>query len=157
MQYSYQKYFYTLFWYSLGITVFAIIFIIIGTYAIFVTAKDPRSNLMDVFGKIFFTAVSVFIAIHGIVPLAQHGIHLVREKEGDKIECSGIVTDIKEMSQMLKYSFDGHTSFGSDIFIDEERYYVMYTGSLQIGDKVLFEYLPKSKIILSLEEEQTNI
>lgn len=157
MQFSYQKYFYTLFWYSLAITVITIIFIIIGTCAIFVSAKDSRLNLMDVFGKILFTAVSVFIAIQAIVPLARHGIHLVREKEGDKIECSGIVTDIKEMSQKLKYSFDGHTSFGSYIFIDEERYYVMYTGSLQIGDKVLFEYLPKSKIILSLEEEQTDI
>lgn len=153
MQYSYQRYFYTLFLYSLAILVLAIFFIAIGAYAIYVNAKATRINLMDFFGKILFIAVAVFIAIQGVIPLARHGIHLIKEKEIDKIECSGTITDIKEMSQMHKYTFDGQTSFSSYIFIDGERYYVMYTGSLEIGDEVSFEYLPKSKIILSIDEK----
>lgn len=86
----------------------------------------------------------------------QHGVHLVKEKEVDKMECEGIVTDFKKTYGNNKYVYNGKNTFAYYIFIDDEKYYIMHTGDLEIGDKVVFKYLPKSRVILSIKEKQQN-
>ena len=48
------------------------------------------------------------------------------------------------------YKLENINTCGYYINISNEKYYIMYTGELEIGDKVEFEYLPNSKIILSI-------
>ena len=38
------------------------------------------------------------------------------------------------------------------VHIGNERYYIMSIGDLEVGDEVVFEYLPKSKIILAINK-----
>ena len=53
-----------------------------------------------------------------------------------------------------KYSYNNDVnSFARHISIDGEVYYIMYIGDIKIGDKVEVEYLPNSKIILSINKK----
>ena len=49
-----------------------------------------------------------------------------------------------------KYVYNNKAVFAQYIIIDGEKFYIMYTGDLEIGDEVTFEYLPKSRIILNI-------
>ena len=96
-------------------------------------------------------AVSCFI-IHFLSAPLVHGIHLINEKENDKVEACGIITEIKDTHGIDKYMYDGHVTYASHVYINDERYYIMYIGDYEVGDEVTFEYLPKSKIIMSIND-----
>ena len=83
----------------------------------------------------------------------NHGVHLLQEKEADKIEGVGKITAIERTHGYNKYIYDGKATFASYVFINNEKYYIMCTGDLEIGDEVVFEYLPKSRIVLSIDEK----
>ena len=94
-----------------------------------------------------------FLFSLGAVPF-KHGRHLITEKETDKINVIGEVDFIKKTYGINKYSYNNDVnSFACHISIDGEVYYIMYIGDIKIGDKVEVEYLPKSKVILSINEK----
>lgn len=80
-------------------------------------------------------------------------MHLPSEKETDKIVCYGEVHSFEKTYGINKYTYNGENSFAYYIFIDDEKYYIMHIGDIKVGDKVEFEYLPKSKIILSIYQK----
>ena len=43
--------------------------------------------------------------------------------------------------------------FAYYIYIEGQEYYIMCIGDIKIGDKVEVEYLPKSKVILSINKK----
>ena len=100
-------------------------------------------------------AISIFCFINAVVPF-KHGIHLTYEKENDKIEAVGEVTKIEKIYGISKYVYNDQNSFPCYVFIDGEEYYIMHIGNLELGDVVKIEYLPNSKIILSIDEIETN-
>lgn len=99
-------------------------------------------------------AAGIFFVYLGVARL-KHGIPLLHEKEDAKIECVGEITSFQDTGRNEKNSYQGKTTFACYVFIDGEKYYIMYKGDLEIGDEVRFEYLPKSKIILSIDEIDT--
>lgn len=100
--------------------------------------------LLSVFIDIVFLYVS-------FCPLIN-GIHLISEKENDKVEAIGTINKITEAQGIDKYAYEGKTVFASYVYIDDEKYYIMYIGDFEEGDTVRFEYLPKSKVILSIDD-----
>ena len=80
-------------------------------------------------------------------------MYLLNEKETDKISCSGEVHSFEKTYGLNKYTYNGENSFAYYISIDGEKYYIMHTGDIEVGDEVEFEYLPKSKIILSIYQK----
>ena len=138
--------------YSKGL-LFGAAFLIISSllivYVIFEYVK--RRNIKELVIGIF---MSIYFFSNAVEPFG-HGIHLVYEKENDKIEAVGEVTEIEPTYGLNVYIYNKENSFASHVFIDGEKYYVMNKGDLEIGDEVRFEYLPKSKIILSIDEIDT--
>lgn len=151
MKFDYNEYFKILFIASLFIVLFFVFILVINSIRFFKNNmpikfdKHLGAYLSSVIVCLFFFSIAFF-------PM-QHGIYLVKEKETDKIECTGVITDFKKTYGNNKYIYEGHTTFASYVFIDDEKYYIMYTGDLEVGDEVVFEYLPKSRIILSIDEK----
>ena len=81
-----------------------------------------------------------------------HGVHLFSEKEEDSLELAGVITDIQDTYGLNKYRHNDHVAFASYVYIDGEKFYIMCIEDYQIGDEVVIEYLPKSKIVLSIKD-----
>ena len=81
-----------------------------------------------------------------------NGIHLISEKENDKVEAIGTIDKITVAQGMNTYSYRGKGVAASYVYIDDKKYYIMYIGDFEEGDTVRFEYLPKSKVILSIDD-----
>ena len=97
----------------------------------------------------------IIFSLFVIIPSFKHGIHLFTEKEQDAIGDIGTITKITRTYGNNKFTYeDEHNAFSSYVYIDGEKYYIMYIGDFNVGDEVEFEYLPKSKVILSIYDAE---
>lgn len=95
--------------------------------------------------------VFLFFLFVFLLPIKQ-GIHLINEKENDKVKTMGEITEIRKTYGLNKYTYEGHVTYASYVYIEDERYYIMNIGEYKLGDVVIIEYLPKSKIVLSIND-----
>ena len=155
MQFDYSQYFKILVWGSIFFAVFILSIMLINTirFLIAMNKCDNEEEKKKIFGNmmcgcIFAIAFALFIS----VPSFKHGVHLFTEKEDSAIVETGTITSIKGTFGNNKYSYeDKHNVFASYVYIDGEQYYIMFIGDFKIGDEVTIEYLPKSRIILSID------
>ena len=151
MKFEYNVYFKVLVIASVFIMTFSIIGILIN---IILLIKNNGFIKFDKRIMNYFISIIIFVFLFsiGFGPF-KHGIHLITEKETDKISVIGEVDCIKKTYGINKYSYNDVNSFARHISIDGEVYYIMYIGDIKIGDKVEVEYLPKSKVILSINKK----
>ena len=147
MQFEFQDYF------KVSFVACSIMFILciieIIAYIIVFSRKHPiGANNHTV--KFLLGIITSIVIIYFLCYPLIHGIHLISEKASDKIESNGIITEITNAHGIDKYMYDNHVTYASYVYIDNERYYIMHIGDFKVGDEVSFEYLPKSKIILSI-------
>ena len=95
--------------------------------------------------------VFLFFLFVFLLPIKQ-GVHLINEKENDKVKTMGEITEIRKTYGLNKYTYEGHVTYASYVYIEDERYYIMNIGEYKVGDVVIIEYLPKSKIVLSIND-----
>ena len=143
MKFEFNKYYNVLFLASLCIILFIASILAVGMI-IFIKNNHPiKINkklgffILTIIVCVFFFSIAFFSL--------KHGIHLINEKENNNIESIGVINKITKTYGNNKYTYDGHTVFASYIHIENGKYYIMYIGNLQVGEKVTFEYLPKSK------------
>lgn len=87
-----------------------------------------------------------------IIPFSiQSNIYLLFDNQGDVKTKIGYIEEIKFVRFQSKMYFEGELVHPNYITIEGEKYYIMYIGEFQTSDKVILEYLPKSKIIMSID------
>jgi hypothetical protein len=90
----------------------------------------------------------IFIDVH----LLQHGFYLPFENEDDVVCKTGYVTSIERdtFSPRIFLQADGQKtySYASNLTIDGEAFYCLTYETIDVGDMIEVEYLPKSRIIL---------
>ncbi len=79
---------------------------------------------------------------------------LVLDNENKTETISGEILSIEEAEPRAKIKFEGEYTYQKHITINGEEYYIMTIGDFEIGDNVSIVYLPHSKIILSIQEEE---
>ena len=151
MKFNYDEYFNMLFIGATCIMLFALVAIVIDIIMIVKGIAFDKTGQKNA-GYITGVILLVFLFSLGFAPF-KHGMYLLNEKETDKISCSGEVHSFEKTYGLNKYTYNGENSFAYYISIDGEKYYIMHTGDIEVGDKVEFEYLPKSKIILSIYQK----
>ncbi|MGN1040886.1 MAG: hypothetical protein ACI4QL_05605 [Candidatus Fimimonas sp.] len=82
------------------------------------------------------------------------GVHLAFEKEDAQVSSSGKISNFQSLGNIHKFYYEDQVCFGCYVFIDGQKYFIMTVGDLEVGDNVTFNYLPKSKIILSIEKAE---
>ena len=148
MVFDYNEYFKILFIGSLFILlIFSLLFVLT---TIFLIKNDSIIKLdKKTISSIFSILISFFFIIMSVFSF-RHGIHLIYEKENSKIQCTGEITNIRKTFGNNKYVYNGHTKFASYIVINNVEYYIICVDNIEIGDNVIIEYLPNSKVVLSI-------
>lgn len=151
MKFEYNEYYRLLVIASICIMTFSLIGILIN---IILLIKNNGYIKFDkrIIKYLVSIIVHAFFFSLGAAPF-KHGRHLITEKETDKINVIGEVDCIKETYGINKYVYKDENSFAYYIYIEGQEYYIMYIGDIKIGDKVEVEYLPKSKVILSINKK----
>lgn len=154
MEFDYSQYYKVLTIGSLFYMVFFLLFILLIMFSSF-----KRDGQIVTFKNVIrFLKTHIFVilfALFIVVPSFKHGMHLFTEKEQDAIGDVGAITKITRTYGNNKFTYeDKHSAFSSYVYIDGEKYYIMYIGDFNVGDEVEFEYLPKSKIILSINYKE---
>ena len=148
MKFNYDEYFIMLFIGAICIMLVALVAFVID---IVIIVKERAFIKFDKKTVGYITSFILLLFFFSLVFVPfKHGMYLLNEKETDKISCSGEVHSFEKTYGLNKYMYNGENSFAYYISIDGEKYYIMHTGDIEVGDKVEFEYLPKSKIILSI-------
>ena len=157
MKFEYNDYYKVLVIASIVVMTFSLIGLLIN---LFLLIKNNGYKKFDKRIIRYFVSIILlaFLFSLGAAPF-KHGRHLITEKETDKINVIGEVDCIKKTYGINKYSYNNDVnSFAHHISIDGEVYYIMCIGDIKIGDikigdKVEVEYLPKSKVILSINKK----
>ena len=150
MKFPYSQYYKIL---TIGSLFYIMFFLICILFIMFSSFKrDGQITTLKNVVRFLISHISVIsFAIFMVVPSFKHGIYLFTEKESDALVNSGTITDITATYGNNKFNYENkHSTHSSYVYIDDDKYYIMYIGDFNIGDEVEFEYLPKSKIILSI-------
>ena len=151
MKFEYNDYYKVLVIASIVVMTFSLIGLLIN---LFLLIKNNGYIKFD--KRIIRYLVSIillaFLFSLGAVPF-KHGRHLFIEKEEDKVVAFGEIDCLKKTYGINKYVYKDENSFAYYIYIEGQEYYIMDKGEFKIGDKVEFEYLPNSKIILSINKK----
>lgn len=137
----------TFIWPLIGCVVFGLIsvFILISLIKDKKECFDQKS-IIDIIIFVVFVFGLVCNAIH-----LSYGYKIPLDKKEDAVTKEGEVLYISKAFGSPYYKLENINTCGYYINISNEKYYIMYTGELEIGDKVEFEYLPNSKVVLSIE------
>ena len=138
MVFDYSDYFGRLFTFQLFAIIFALFTLIYGTIK-FIKKKSYKSG-KNIFFYCLLLIFVYFSSQYAIPKFFKHGIHLLSENETNKIVNTGVVNELDIHKGRSPYAY---------ITIDGQEYYIFSTGDIKIGDTITFEYLPKSKVILS--------
>lgn len=93
--------------------------------------------------------VTTMITMIGVVTI---NFDLMFEEEENREVLFGTISEISSVDTPPKFTYQGIPVTPKYITIDNEKYYIMYIGDFAEGDRVVIEFLPKSKIVLSIFE-----
>ena len=103
---------------------------------------------------LMFLGLIVLAVILVNMLLGSGGLYLITERTGDALTVEGAVEQIESYSiwESPRYNVGGEVSNGYAITVDGVTCTSMALGTLEVGDAVTVTYLPKSGLVLSIEE-----
>ena len=101
---------------------------------------------------IFSIFVSVIIILCVSIPL-HRGICLITEKEQDALIIEGEITDIEWIYNSPRYYLNGKACRAVWVCIGVQKYYIVDTNDISIGDEVQLTYRPRSRFIMEYNKD----
>lgn len=142
MEFNVKNYIATLFIFGLSIICILILIIVFQIIiAIYLKSFKTSTFLTIVF-------LCVIIVLYSLVSNFSRGVKLITEKEEDVVVIDGKIEKISNTTD--RYSYDSKSVFASYIYLNNEKYYIMYKANLSVGDNVTIYYYPKSKVIVKI-------
>ncbi|MBU1093172.1 MAG: hypothetical protein KKH01_01780 [Firmicutes bacterium] len=130
----------------LGLIICLIGFIYIA-HEIIMEIKYRGSSTHPLLALFFGLVITVAILPSTIINL-RYGVFTIFENETHIEEYIGTIESIKEASFARNYDYNGDSVRLQIVIVDDELYLFMTTGDLIVGDNVIIEYLPYSRIVL---------
>ena len=151
MKYSYNLYLKNLFFIPLIATIALVAFIILDFVLLFKNLKSdpPKSITFYIFS---LTVSALIVCIFGNA-LIRMGFPLLSDKKAETQTISGEVTSITYSFYSSRYYLNGQIYRGVWVEIDDQKYYLIDTGSIMIGDNVRIQYLPNSHFVIECSQE----
>lgn len=147
MKINYDYYYKNNFIIPLLLSIFLVIFMGLN---IFMLLK--KSDIKSRSYYIFTILVSVLVIVMLTAQLYR-GFNLIVEKESDADVISGEITDIQLVYNSPRYSLNSEACHAVWLFIGDQRYYILDTDEISIGDKVQLTYLPRSRFVIEYYKE----
>jgi amino acid transporter len=149
MEFSFNEYYGVLVNSSIIFIVIALIILIYGVVKYFKSKKTRLNTNIKVEKGSLILVLMCFIVICSI-GIATMNTSLLFEKEEDKVSTQGIISEINEVKNPAKLTYNHMQVTPNWIVINGIEYYIMYIGDFSVGDNVSIEYLPNSLIVLSI-------
>lgn len=114
-------------------------------------SKPVKAALVD-----FFTLAVCMLTLtvsKTFQVVADIGLPLLQEKDARSAVLTGPLEDVCAQTRTqtaCRFSYDGHTVYGTWLTINGEEYFAVTAGSYAPGDTVTIEYLPRSRVVLSI-------
>ena len=118
--------------------------------------KDFKNGCLDIIlSRIIGIIVFSLFFYVSLNPLIHGGISLIGEKKNDAAKLTGTIEEVIPFNLYdgQKYYCNGRLS-GGRIIVDGVGYTIMDITPFSEGDIISFKYLPKSKVILSIDDWQ---
>jgi len=93
--------------------------------------------------------VTSFLTLRDQVPVFS--VDTYNDRDASPLIVSGEITKSDPSNDYIHFSYKGKSESSSIITIDGETYYIMYIGEFKVSDSVEIEYLPSSKLVLSID------
>lgn len=135
---------------SLGL--FAVFLLIVGI--IQVSKGHKTYTFTDWLCVLSIMGIGLFLLALDIIPLARGGIYLLREDASDGVRIVGTVEETVELSPYTpgKYHTENNNGHGEAIVVNGTTYYLTTYYDTKVGDQVVLEVLPLSRVVLRLEQ-----
>jgi hypothetical protein len=96
------------------------------------------------------------ISMMFIIGISQLNIKMIDDDASNTEEISGNIDKISEVLLAPKFYYLGNRVDPKIIRIDGVNYYIMTIGDFTIGDDVTIEYLPNSRLVISIYSNSDN-
>ena len=126
------------------------ILLIVLLYFLIVRRYEVFSSKYQAFSSILLSSILLFFLITSLRTL---NLRLLQDDLEDSQIGQGKIENIESSKPPVRYSHHGEVVWGVIIEIDGKKYYVMDNWYFSTGDDIVFEYLPNSNIILSIEHD----
>ncbi len=103
-----------------------------------------------------FSIIVAIIAMIAVSVLLPRGLKLITENESDAVVTEGEITNIEWALDSPKYYIGGKHCRAVLICIGDEKYYMVDTHELSVGDKVQLTYLKNSRFVIEYDKEWEN-
>ena len=144
VSFLYNEYFYSLFLVPLTTG----IMIVVSSIYFCVCCLFEKNRIMGILKAILIVLASIWMFSGACYDkLRNGGIYLVAEKETDAIVKESIIENIFDPSSRL-HGFK--SNYGADIEVDVKLYFIESVEGLNLGDRVVFKFLPKSTCVLEI-------
>lgn len=114
--------------------------------------KKERKKENSEYKKAYLIFSSIIFLMICSIGFATMKPKLMFEKEENKVLNQGIIDEIITVNYPTKFTYQDAPVNPSIILVNGEEYFIMYIGYFKIGDNVIIEYLPKSHVVLSINE-----
>lgn len=121
------------------------------TIVLYRAIKKKGTFKKDIVWIMIFLIINVPSFQNKIVELKSGGIYLLSETPDDAVTETGVIQFIATPSARTFHFKGTNVNGAADITINGEIYLIEEVENFEVGDTVTITYLPKSKVILSID------
>jgi len=147
MLFDYQDYYTKLNDEPLYTIIFATILILSLAHEIYVLIRKTKGNAKRLSFLVTASVMSIMLLFSGFNRL---NLSIRKDENLPSEEMMGTITAIDDVKFPPKFYYQGHVVWPKLITIAEEQYFIMTIGDYEAGDVVVIEYLPNSKVVVSI-------
>ena len=139
---------------SIIIIIMLVLFLGSG-YGYWIKLSSHQRTVPETLKYLFCLFIVIFCTVSQCKYLVNGGLKLLTETEDQLLTHIGVIQTITEPSERFP-GFKASHSYGADIVIDNQVYFVPTSGAFKEGDCVEVGYLPNSHYILSIYSATTD-
>ncbi len=148
MTFSFDNYYRTLFvWPLINILVFGFLLITLLyiAYIQLIRSKFSYKKLLIIL------VVGILMSYIFAQAVQNSNLQIWKDKDSTPLVIEGVIDDVSKTNDTTKHNYNGEVVWGRVITIDNKEYYIATNGWFNEGDEVTIEYLPNSKVVVSIE------
>lgn len=149
MKFDYRLYYRNLFFVPCMVCIALLVFLVVIDEGLSRHIHESSHLAYYVFSSIITSVMFVVVLVS-----SRQGFYLIKEKESDAVEVTGIVTDTRVVVGSFRYYLDGKVYRADWLVVDEKKYYIISAHDIRLGELVRLKYLPRSRIVLQYEKEK---
>jgi len=147
MNFEYSDYYNKLYEMPLITIIIASLMIFGSISALIIGISKHRKVNIYILGLLLSCAFSFILLVTGLNGL---NVEIKHDNPTETIQLNGIISDIRTVSNPPRFYYEDQIVIPKIITINDQEFYCMTIGTIDVGDNVEILYLENSKVVLSI-------